>query len=80
MIFYADKMTESMRVAISETDRRRGIQERWNIKHGITATTISKPIRDLNDRLRSVAEKADSYAGGKGGALSEIGRSEIEKW
>ncbi|RLT56155.1 MAG: excinuclease ABC subunit UvrB [Chloroflexi bacterium] len=79
VIFYADKMTESMRVAISETDRRRGIQERWNVKHGITATTISKPIRDLNDRLRSVAEKADSYAGGKGGALSEIGRSEIEK-
>jgi excinuclease ABC subunit B len=70
VIFYADKMTESMRVAISETDRRRGIQERWNVKHGITATTISKPIRDLNDRLRSVAEKADSYAGGKGGALA----------
>jgi excinuclease ABC subunit B len=79
VVFYADKMTESMRVAISETDRRRGIQERWNAAHGITATTISKPIRDLNDRLRSVAEKADSYAGGKGGALSEIGRSEIEK-
>ena len=79
VVFYADKMTESMRVAISETDRRREIQERWNIAHGITATTISKPIRDLNDRLRSVAEKADSYAGGKGGALSEIGRSEIEK-
>ena len=79
VVFYADKMTESMRVAISETDRRRGIQERWNTAHGITATTISKPIRDLNDRLRSVAEKADSYAGGKGGALSEIGRSEIEK-
>ena len=79
VVFYADKMTESMRIAISETDRRRGIQERWNAAHGITATTISKPIRDLNDRLRSVAEKADSYAGGKGGALSEIGRSEIEK-
>jgi excinuclease ABC subunit B len=79
VVFYADKMTESMRVAISETDRRRGIQERWNAAHGITATTISKPIRDLNDRLLSVAEKAESYAGGKGGALSEIGRSEIEK-
>ena len=79
VVFYADKMTESMRVAISETDRRRGIQERWNASHGIVATTISKPIRDLNDRLRSVAEKADTYAGGKGGALSEIGRSEIEK-
>jgi len=80
VVFYADKMTESMKVAISETDRRRAIQEQWNIDHGITATTISKPIRDLNDRLKSVAEKADTYAGGKrGGALSEVGRTEIEK-
>ena len=82
VVFYADKMTNSMQVAISETDRRRGIQERWNTDHGITATTISKPIRDLNDRLKAVAEKADTYAGGKGGSggtLSEMGRSEIEK-
>ncbi|MEY4666712.1 MAG: hypothetical protein RIQ87_492 [Chloroflexota bacterium] len=79
VVFYADKMTESMRVAISETDRRRGIQERWNAAHGIVATTISKPIRDLNDRLKAVAEKADTYAGGRGGELSEIGRGEIEK-
>jgi excinuclease ABC subunit B len=80
VVFYADKMTDSMKVAISETDRRRAIQEQWNIDHGITATTISKPIRDLNDRLKSVAEKADTYAGGKrGGALSEVGRTEIEK-
>ena len=79
VIFYADSITESMRVAISETDRRRGIQERWNTQHGIVATTISKPIRDLNDRLKAVAEKADTYAGGRGGELSEIGRSEIEK-
>jgi len=43
------------------------------------ATTISKPIRDLNDRLKAVAEKADTYAGGRGGELSDIGRSEIEK-
>ena len=81
VVFYADKMTDSMRTAIAETDRRRGIQERWNSEHGITATTISKPIRDLNDRLKAVAEKADTYSGGKGGsgALSEMGRSEIEK-
>jgi len=81
VIFYADRVTESMRIAMSETERRRGIQERWNSEHGIVATTISKPIRDLNDRLKAVAEKADTYAGGKGkgGSLSEIGRSEIEK-
>ena len=81
VVFYADKMTDSMQVAIAETERRRGIQERWNLSHGVTATTISKPIRDLNDRLKAVAEKADTYAGGKvaGGSLSEMGRSEIEK-
>ena len=81
VVFYADKMTDSMQVAIAETERRRGIQERWNLSHGVTATTISKPIRDLNDRLKAVAEKADTYAGGKGagGALSEMGRNEVEK-
>ena len=80
VVFYADKMTDSMKIAISETDRRRAIQEKWNSDHGVTATTITKPIRDLNDRLKSVAEKADTYAGGaRGGALSEVGRTEIEK-
>jgi excinuclease ABC subunit B len=47
VIMYADKMTDSMRVAIEETNRRRAIQERYNEEHGITPTTIKKAVRDL---------------------------------
>ncbi|MDW2799416.1 excinuclease ABC subunit UvrB [Clostridium boliviensis] len=47
VIMYADNMTDSMRVAIEETNRRRGIQERYNEEHGITPTTIKKAVRDL---------------------------------
>lgn len=47
VIMYADNMTDSMRVAIEETNRRRGIQERYNKEHGITPTTIKKAVRDL---------------------------------
>ena len=42
VIMYADKMTRSMEIAISETKRRRAIQEEYNEKHGITPTTIVK--------------------------------------
>ena len=47
VIMYADKMTDSMEIAISETKRRRTIQEEYNEKHGITPTTIQKEIRDV---------------------------------
>ncbi|MFB4210413.1 excinuclease ABC subunit UvrB [Shouchella sp. JSM 1781072] len=47
VIMYADKMTGSMEVAISETKRRREIQEAYNIKHGITPQTIQKKIPDV---------------------------------
>ncbi len=56
VVMYADVVTESMRAAIEETDRRRGIQERYNTEKGITPLTIVKEIRDINDRLRVVAE------------------------
>ncbi|MEK7447405.1 MAG: excinuclease ABC subunit UvrB [Patescibacteria group bacterium] len=46
VIMYGDKMTESMKKAISETERRRKIQEEYNKKHGITPTTIKKSIRE----------------------------------
>ncbi len=46
VIMYADELTESMEKAISETNRRRRIQEEYNEKHGITPKTIQKSIRD----------------------------------
>lgn len=44
---YADELTESMEKAISETNRRRKIQEEYNKKHGITPQTINKGVREL---------------------------------
>ena len=61
VVMYADRMTDSMRAAIDETDRRRRIQEHYNTEHGIEPTTIVKDIHDLNDRLRSVAESTIVY-------------------
>jgi excinuclease ABC subunit B len=61
VVMYADRITESMRVAIEETDRRRKVQERYNAEHGVEPTTIVKEIRDINDRLRAVAETTVVY-------------------
>jgi len=47
VIMYADKITDSMNRAISETNRRRGIQQTYNEEHGITPMTIKKAVRDL---------------------------------
>ena len=56
VIMYADNMTESMEKAISETERRRAIQEAYNREHGITPTTIKKAVRDLIAVSKKVAE------------------------
>lgn len=47
VVMYADEITEGMRVAIDETERRRSIQKEYNEKHGITPTTIRKGVRDM---------------------------------
>ena len=47
VIMYADTITDSMRKAIEETERRRKIQQKYNEEHGITPTTIKKAVRDL---------------------------------
>lgn len=78
---YADTITESMRVAIDETNRRRGIQEAYNTEHGIEPATIIKEIRDINDRLRAVADRPGSYASGEAsGDLSELSREQIAQY
>ena len=53
---YADVMTDSMKNAIEETNRRREIQERYNEEHGITPTTIKKAVRDLIAVSKVVAQ------------------------
>ncbi len=57
VIMYADTMTDSMRVALEETNRRRSIQEAYNKEHGITPKTIEKSVRDLIAVSRKVAKE-----------------------
>ncbi|MCI7062122.1 MAG: excinuclease ABC subunit UvrB, partial [Lachnospiraceae bacterium] len=56
VIMYADVMTDSMRNAIDETNRRRSIQQRYNEEHGITPQTIKKAVRDLIRISKKVEE------------------------
>ena len=65
VVMYADRITESMQVAIDETTRRRRIQEEYNEKNGIVPQTIIKGVRDINDRLRAVAEASGAYEAGR---------------
>jgi excinuclease ABC subunit B len=60
VIMYADRMTDSMEKAISETERRRDIQRDYNTKHGITPTTIKKNIHEII-RATDVAEERETY-------------------
>ncbi|GAA0352383.1 excinuclease ABC subunit UvrB [Alkalibacterium iburiense] len=57
VIMYADRITDSMRSAIDETERRREIQEAYNEKHGITPQTIKKEVRDLIKISTAVEEE-----------------------
>ena len=60
VIMYADTVTQSMRTALDETERRRAVQLAWNEQHGIEPEGISKQIRDITDGLR-VAEESPAY-------------------
>jgi excinuclease ABC subunit B len=61
VLMYADKMTDSMRTAIDETNRRRAIQVAYNEEHHIVPAGIVKSVRDLTARLRAVAEAPAEY-------------------
>src|SRR5664280_1835041 len=80
VVMYADRMTDSMKAAIGETNRRRAAQESYNTEHGIQPVTIIKSIRDINDRLRKVAEANGAYAGDDGGSrdLSTMAKDQTE--
>jgi excinuclease ABC subunit B len=61
VVMYADRMTDSMKGAISETERRRKIQKDYNEKHGITPQGIKKAIKDIADREHEKATKHDDF-------------------
>src|SRR5262245_20984603 len=77
VVMYADTVTESMKVAMEETERRRDYQEAYNREKGIEPTTIVKGIRDLHERLRSVAESTVMYTSERG-ELDETDRAKVE--
>lgn len=68
VILYADNMTDSIKNAIKETDRRRGIQEKYNAEHGITPKTIIKEIKNTLE----ITKKADKVK-------KKLGKSEKQK-
>ena len=61
VIMYADTVTDSMKAAIEETNRRRGIQMKYNEEHGITPTTIKKAVRDLISISKKVASDEKKF-------------------
>ena len=62
VIMYADTITDSMRAAIDETERRRKLQQAYNEAHGITPTTIKKAVRELISISKEVAKTEKKLA------------------
>jgi excinuclease ABC subunit B len=77
VIMYADKMTNSMEIAINETKRRRAIQEAYNEKHGIIPQTIKKKVRDVI-RATMAAEEQEGYET-KATSTKKLTKKEREK-
>jgi excinuclease ABC subunit B len=81
VIMYANMVTEAMRRAIDETNRRRAKQIAYNQEHGIEPRSIVKEVRDLTDRIRKVAEKGVPYVVGREMPKDELARliKELER-
>ena len=77
VIMYADRITDSMKRAMDETERRREIQQAYNKEHGIVPKTIIKPIKPLIETTL-VAESAASYTAGDGKKKKKLTKKDKE--
>lgn len=75
VIMYADTITDSMRNAIEETNRRRTIQQKYNEEHGITPQTIKKAVRDLISISKAIAKEEARFEKDP----ESMSRKELEK-
>ncbi len=75
VIMYADNMTDSMRAAIQETNRRREIQNKYNEEHGITPQTIKKAVRELISISKVIAKEEVNFEKDP----ESMSREELEK-
>jgi len=77
VIMYGDKITDSMDRAIKETERRRAIQQEYNVKHGIEPQTIRKRVHDVIEATKVAESKADYLTGADGGKMSKKERQSL---
>ncbi len=80
VIMYADKITDAMKMAIDETNRRREKQVAYNIAHGIEPVSIVKAVRDITDRIaltQSVAEERGEYSTRKVGDQKKLPKDDL---
>lgn len=75
VIMYADNVTDSMRIALDETKRRRSIQMKYNEEHGITPQTIKKAVRDLISISKTIAKEEIRFEKDP----ESMSRAELEK-
>ena len=75
VIMYADTITDSMRIALDETNRRRAIQQKYNEEHGITPQTIKKAVRELISISKVVAKEEMKFEKDP----ESMSRKELEK-
>lgn len=81
VILYANRVTDSMRRAMEETERRRSVQDAYNKERGIEPTAIIKAVRDLTDRVRMMVAEEDGKSAEETGPVdyARLSKTELHK-